>query len=75
MSFQYDFVWAQYLTFPLDEIHFLLISNVVIFDHEQYKSCFFQDHLTFLNVRDFFVWSHSKYQNLYQVLYHSSDVK
>ncbi len=52
-----DFVWVQYQMFPLDEIHFPLISNAVIFDHD-----FFQDHLTFLN-HDF----HNKCQNLYQV--------
>uniref|UniRef100_A0A8C1U8V0 Signal transducer and activator of transcription n=1 Tax=Cyprinus carpio TaxID=7962 RepID=A0A8C1U8V0_CYPCA len=30
-------VWAQYQTFPLDEIRFPFISNVVIFDCKQYS--------------------------------------
>ncbi len=41
---KYHFVWAQYQTFPLDEIHFPFISS------EQYKcDYFFQDHLSFSN--------------------------
>ncbi len=46
----------QYQTFPLVELCFPLISNVVIFDCNKYKCvCFFQDHLTFSNFKTLFV--------------------
>jgi len=41
MSFQADLVWPQYQKFPLDEIRLPLISNVVIFDHEDHTCDFF----------------------------------
>ncbi len=50
------FVWMQYQTFPLVELCFPFISNVVIFDRNKYKCvCFFQDHLTFSNFKTLFV--------------------
>ncbi len=38
---------AQYHVCPLDEMYFPFVSNLVIFDQEEYKSDFFQDHFTF----------------------------
>ncbi len=37
---EYDFIWVQYQTFSLDEVHFTFISNVVILSgqvNKQYK--------------------------------------
>ncbi len=54
------------------------MHSKAIFEREQHQCHYFiQDHLTFSNhVHDvFFLCSHRKYQNRYQVLYHSSEVK